>query len=249
MPTWTPRIRGPALFTRGRASTVELEVWSETGLQEPTSGTITVYSEDDTVIVSAQAVTVSTSTLRAVATIASGSLPSTLQFSDCWRVEWSLLLAGETVLFHQDAQLIRHAWTPYITPSDLIAACQPLSQSYNLGNSDDCKALSEVIRAGVEDVQAQMCSAGRRPWLIFDGWKVNRYAVVTILARLVRGMLLDQNPANFTALDKLATTWEEEAVKRWSEMSFRYDEGQSGVGGEQVQKSGGSPTIRIGITR
>ena len=74
---WRPRIDMPFLFVRGSDSYVELEVWGPSGIQEPTSGTLTVYDSDDTVIVNAQALSVDTTTKRAYTTVLAASLPST----------------------------------------------------------------------------------------------------------------------------------------------------------------------------
>lgn len=248
MSAWTPRIRGPLILIRGRDTTVDLEVWGAIGVQEPSSGTITVYDASDTVIVNAQALSISSETGRAYTTIAAASLPSTLAFSESWRAEWSISLAGETIIVHQDAQLVRRPWLPAVTPADVIAACPQLANTYNLDDREDCSALATVIEAVAIDVQTMLCSEGRRPWLIFDAWKLNRFAVLTVLARLFRGLMFDQDASNTAALDTLATNYESEAASKWAAMSFKYDDAETGKGGDQAQKAGVA-SIRLGITR
>lgn len=248
MATYTPRIRAPLLLVRGSDTRVELEVWSESGLAEPASGTLTVYDDQDAVVVSAQALSVDATTKRAYCTVPAASLPSTLEFSDAWRASWAVSVGGTSEVFHQDAQLIRRPWRPSVTQQDLIDACPQLANSYDPDDQDDCRALARLIRAAVEDVQAKMCSDGHRPWLVFDPWRLNRYAVLTALGRVFRSHLFDQDSSNFAALDKLAQTYEEQAATEWAGMNFRYDDAQTGKGGDQSERQAPA-VIRIGITR
>ncbi len=248
MASYTPRIRAPLLFIRGADTRVELEVWSESGLVAPASGTLTVYNDQDAVIVSGQSLSVDATTKRAYCTVLAASLPSTLEFSDAWRASWAISIGGTAEVFHQDAQLIRRPWRPSVTQQDLIDACPQLAQSYDADNQDDCRALARLIRAAVEDTQAAMCSEGHRPWLVFDAWKLNRYAVLTALGRVFRSHLFDQDAANFSALDKLAQTYEDQAGTEWGKMNFRYDDAETGKGADQAQRQAPA-VVRIGITR
>lgn len=248
MPNYTPRIRAPLLLVRGSDTRVEIEVWSESGLVEPASGTLTVYDDQDTVVVSGQALSVDADTKRAYCTVPAASLPSTLDLSDAWRASWSVSVGGTSESFHQDAQLIRRPWRPSVTQQDLIDACPQLGNSYDPDDQDDCRALARLIRAAVEDTQALMCSDGHRPWLVFDGWKLNRYAVLTSLSRVFRSHLFDQDASNFAALDKLAQTYEDQAGVEWAKMNFRYDNAQTGKGADQSERQAPA-VIRIGVTR
>lgn len=243
---WTPRIRCPLLFVRGQDSYVELEVWYSGGRQEPASGTLTVYDDDDTVIVNAQAIVVSGG--KATCTVLAATLPTTLELSENWRAVWALSLGGESASFHQDAQLIRRPWRATVTQGDVLSASPQLRNSYNPDSTDDNEALEEVIRAVVEDVQARLVGNGMRPWLIFDQWRVNRYTVEVVLGRLFRSHMFDQDPANLAMLDKLATHHEEAAELAWGALNFKYDIMETGVAGDVVQRKGPA-TIRIGITR
>lgn len=243
---WTPRIRAPLLFVRGQDSYVELEVWSSSGRQAPTSGTLTVYDGDDTVIINAQAITEADG--KATCTVLAASLPATLELSDSWRAAWALSLGGESATFHQDAQLIRRPWRHTVTQGDLLAASPQLRNSYNPDEPDDNAALAEIIQAAVEDTQARLVGNGMRPWLIFDPWRLNRYVVDVALGRIFRSHLFDQDPANFTALDKLAQRHEESAETAWAGMNFRYDVLETGKAAEQAPARGPA-VIRLGITR
>jgi len=243
---WTPRIRCPLLFTRGQDSYVELEVWGPSGRQEPTSGTLTVYDDDDTVIVNAQAIVVASG--KATCTVLAATLPTTLELSENWRGSWALSLGGESATFHQDAQLIRRPWRATVTQADILSASPQLRNSYDPDNTADNEALEEVIKAAVEDVQARLVGNGMRPWLIFDQWRVNRYTVEVVLGRLFRSHMFDQDPANFAVLDKLATHHEEAAELAWGALNFKYDALETGKAGDVKQKAGPA-AIRIGITR
>lgn len=245
---WRPRIDMPLLLVRGSDSYVEFEVWGPGGIQEPASGSLTIYDGNDAVIVNAQAVSVDSTTKRAYTTILAASLPSTLGFSDSWRAAWALSLAGESVTFHQDAQLIQRAWRPTVTPGTLFSASPKLGVCYDVNNPDEVKALDDVLQGVIEATQGRLVGAGRRPWLIFDPWRINAYVVQATLGRIYRDLLFDGDPANYTAHDKLATHHEEAAESAWAGMNFKYDLAESGKGGDATQKAG-PPTITFGMTR
>lgn len=248
MTRWTARFRGPAILVRGQDSVLSVELWGKSGIQEPDSGTITVYDSEDTVIVSAQAVTIDTDDHVVTATIDAGDLPSTLSFSDAWRVEWSFTIGSETVTFYQDAQLVRRRWTSSVVPDDLIRTAPQLSNAYDPDDPNDNEALEKIIRQASEDTQARLAGNGSRPSLIFDAWKLNSYTICVCLGRIFRAHEFDSDPANLSMLESLAAHFEEAAETAWAQMNFRYDSAETGKGGDQEQKRGPG-IIRLGITR
>lgn len=245
---WRPQISMPLLLVRGMDTYVELEVWGPTGIQEPTSGTISLYDGKGTAIVSTQALSVSSTTRRVYTTILAASLPATLDYSDTWRASWALSLAGESATFHQDAQLIARPWYPSLTLNQLTAASPKLRTIYDLDDPEDAQELDDVLQNAIEDTQLRLVGSGRRPWLIFDAWRINAYLTETVLGRIYRSLLLDGDPANFTAHDRLATKHEEAAELAWGAMNFKYDEEQTGKG-DDATRAKGPPTVRLGITR
>lgn len=243
-----PRFRAPALLVRGEDSPIEIEVWNSVGVQEPTSGSVTIVDASGAVIVSDQALTVDTDTKRAGTVIDSTDLPSTLSFSDRWRVTWTMVLAGETVKFKQDAQLILNAWYPTVTPADLMNASPTLGSAFDLDNPDDVEALSKYIQSAVELAQGRLVSNGKRAWLIFDPWRLNEYVTNVTLGRIYRSNLFDTEPSTVAAIEKLAIHHEGLAASSWAEMGFTYDASQAGLG-ESVKPAQGPAPIRIGRTR
>lgn len=241
-----PRFRAPLILARAQDNAVSLEVWGPTGRQEPTSGTLSIYDADDTVIVNAAAITVSGG--KATYTVLAASVPATLELSDSWRAVWSLSIGGNTEVFHQDAQLVRRAWRPSVTALDLFTASPQLRNSYNPDTTEDNQALYDILMAAIEDTQARLVENGMRPWLIFEQWRLNRYVVQLTLGRIYRSHLFDQASENTTQLDTLATHHEEDAEKAWDGMNFRYDSLETGKGSDMGQRKAPA-TIRIGITR
>lgn len=245
--TWTPRFRAPLLLVRGRDTYVELEVWGPSGLQPASAGTITIYNEEDAVIVNGQALSQDADG-ASYTTITASVLPSTLPLSQFWRAEWVLTLAGQSEVFHQDAQLIRRAWSPSVCADDLLAASPQLGNSFNTDKSADNAALAKVIQGAAYDLQVALVSAGKRPWLILEPWKLNAYLVQAALGRVYRSHLFDQDPANAAALDMLATHHEDAAEQLWGAMGFRYDAEETGLPASSTTRSG-PPVIRLGVTR
>lgn len=244
----TPRIRGPLLLVRADDNVVELEVWNERGVAEPTSVTLTIYDSDDTVIVNAASATIDSATSRASVEIDAASLPATLTLSDRWRGLWSATYGSTVYKFRQDAQLILSPYHGTVSPADLFTTCPKLDIEFSLDDQNDVTELSKLIQAAVEFVQAKLVSNGRRAWLIFDQWKLNEFVVLTVLGRIYRSHLADQESSNTAAITEMAEHYEKQADMAWATMNFKYDASETGKAGDATTLRGPSP-IRIGITR
>ena len=123
---YSARIAFPEYLVRGRAQTASLELYRSGALVAPTSGTFALYDPSNTAIVSASAVTITSSI--ATYPILAASLPSTLALGHGYREEWALLGPdGVTRTWRRDAAVVLHAAYPVITDDDLTAVYSNLT--------------------------------------------------------------------------------------------------------------------------
>jgi hypothetical protein len=120
---YTARIPYPDVIERGRLQTVALEMYRDGALVAPTQAgsTLTIYDPSNTAIVSAAAITVTSSI--ATYAIPALSLPATLALGEGYLQEWSLIMPGDTVprVYRRTMALALRSLFPVITDADLTA--------------------------------------------------------------------------------------------------------------------------------
>lgn len=121
---YTVRTPYPDILEMGREQVVSLPLYRSGALFAPTQAgsTVSIYKPDGTAIVSAGAVTVTSSV--ATYTIPASVLPTTLTpLGEGWREEWSLVVSGETSprQYRREAVFARRSPYPTVTDADLVA--------------------------------------------------------------------------------------------------------------------------------
>ena len=159
---WRIKAGLPDFIVRDLAQTIELAVYDASGtLTAPTSGTLTLYAEDGTKVVDAQAITVASS--KATYSLTAADLPTTYNLSERWSEEWDLLISGESVTFRRAAHLVRSNLFPTVTAADLDQYHQNLSRLIKTGNDAD-----DFVGLAWEKIQRRLLKQGRMPWLILS---------------------------------------------------------------------------------
>jgi hypothetical protein len=157
----------PYLLERGRAQTIACPIrYGSTGaLVAPTSGTITVTRPDGTSLVSAAAVTVTSS----VAEYALAAPAATETLGEGWTVEWTLTFTATVYpVYRFDAYLCEYVPHCPISAADLyryepeLAARIPQSQSSRGDNTGWQPQIDDAYYAFIQ----HLIDAGHRPWLI-----------------------------------------------------------------------------------
>ena len=92
---------------------------------------------------------------------------ATLDYSEGWRVEWSLVISGSTYVFRNDASLVRNVLYPVVTDSDLFRrhrALDPNSSSPVSTVTDYQDYLDEAWTT----LSNRLISRGNRPNLVLN---------------------------------------------------------------------------------
>jgi hypothetical protein len=130
---YTARIAYPDMLERARAQTVSLEIYRSGALVAPGSGTFSLYDPAGTALVSAAAVTVTSSI--ATYPLLAASIPATLGLGRGYRESWALVLGGVSRTYHRDAALVMHAAYPVITDLDLTGLYSDLDRQLASGTT------------------------------------------------------------------------------------------------------------------
>lgn len=223
--TYRPRTSRPLLIVRARAQTLRLEVWDDAAKAEPTAGTVTIYDDQDAVVVSA-AITV----VGGVATYAllAATVPATLDFSDAWRAVWELTLSGAAEVFEQPAALVRASWREAVTPGDLIGRHGEFAPGRELDPQQEGgdTTLGTWIEEAGTDLFVRLWGDGKRPWLILDPWAARRHVLPRALALGFRfTSTFSQDGSRLVAQ---ANDYDKEAEAAYGQLQFRYDAAQTG---------------------
>lgn len=152
----------PYLLERGRDTVLDCPVYLEGALVTPSGATVSVYDEAGAAVVSAAVATISGSIARYTVT---GSATSNLSPSAGWRVEWTLTIAGASVVFREEAYLVRHVLRPVISDRD-IGQRIPVLRVGAAGGITTAASHQGAIAEADTLLQARLIEAGRRPWLV-----------------------------------------------------------------------------------
>lgn len=159
---YAARFRTAELLERGRQQTMTCPTQRAGATATPTSGTITIYRPDQTVLVTAPVTVpvggIATYTLLAAATTSE-------QLGEGWLVEWALVMPdGVTHTFRNDAAVCRRTLYPVIADADLTQRHSDLPALLASGTSSYQAYLDESFAT----LQGRLISQGRRPYLIIQ---------------------------------------------------------------------------------
>jgi len=217
--TYQARFETVELLERGRDNPIRCRVYSgASALAAPTSGTVSVYDATGTALVSAEAVTVTNSI--ATYSIASATITSST-FGAGWRVEWTLVLAGVTHVFRNDAMLCRRILYNPVTEADLARRHHDLS---NLRESSRSSYEDEIDEAWVE-TQNDLIRRGNRPQLIMSPSALRDHVLQRTLALIYTGFWHGTGEERYLTI---AAAHDEKAKNAWTELSFVYDADEDG---------------------
>ncbi len=222
---WTDyqtRFLTPAYLERDRATPLSLGVYTAGALAAPSSGTISIYDDSNTAVVSAAAVTVSGS--MATYTLASATV-SSKALGAGWRVEWSLVMPDTyTHVFRQDAALVRVRLAPVVTDTDLLERHTDLT---SLRPSSQTSYEGYVLSAW-RDIVGRLEGNGRRPYLIISPEALRPVHLYLTLSIIFRDFSVTVGDGS--KFEALADRYEKMYQDAWAALSFTYDENDEGVG-------------------
>lgn len=224
--TYRPRSAAPLLLRRAVNQTLRLEVWDDSALAGPTSGTISIWDASDALIVDAAAVTV----IGGVATytLSAATVPATLGYSAEWRAQWSLVFAGVTEVFDQPAGLVRNVFRAPIVPGDLVTRHSEFGPGRELDPAQE--SAGATIGAWIAEaeawIEAELWRMGRRAELILDSWQLRDVVLAKTLA--IAFTWAATFAQDGTRLAAQADRYAAEAEGALGRAQFRYDSAETG---------------------
>jgi hypothetical protein len=213
---YTARFRSSETIERGRLQTLTCPTQRAGATATPSSGTITIYRPDQTVLVTS-AVSVSGPgvafyTLAAVTTTAE-------QLGEGWLVEWSLVMPDTvTHTFRNDAALCRRTLYPVVADADLTQRHSDLPNLLASGVTSYQSYLDEAFAT----IGNRLIAQGRRPYLIIQPSAL-REAHVAMALHLI---FLDYatSAGDSSRWQVLADHYSRAYTEAWNQLKFTYDE-------------------------
>ena len=213
----------PSLIVRGAACVVKLPAYRDGALVAPASGTYTLIAPGGSLVVSAAAVTISSSI--ATYTIPSGTLPATLEpLGEGWQEEWSLTFSGDAVPYvvRRTAALARVAIYPVITDADFT----PLYPKLNTYKSGGISSYQPMIDEAWKEIMQRIIQGARLPYLIRTPDALREAHLHLSLSIVFGGFGMAADSAHFRDLAKLHRERYEAA---WGSINWQQDSAQSGL--------------------
>lgn len=232
---YTADLPVPEQLQRAADNPIRCPVERSGSLVAPSSGTVSVYDQDNAVVVDAAAVVVAASV--AEYTVTAATLPDTLTLGDRWRVEWKLVMPdGNTHTFRNDGALVRHRYYGVITEGRLDRRHQGLADLLASGQS-----LQQFIDEARLEIQQRLLSTGRRPWLVLNPHALGRLEMALSLQYVFRDAASSVGGAGRYA--ELSRDYEAQAERLWRELRVTLDHNRDGHA--QVSETGqsGQPVI------
>jgi SpoVK/Ycf46/Vps4 family AAA+-type ATPase len=220
--TYQVRFPLPSLLERGIDTTIEAPVYQSGALVAPTSGTITIYDEDNDAKVSAAAVTITDSV--ATYTVTAGTT-SGLTLADGWRVEWTLTVSGKTIRSVNEASLVRQIVRPMLSDVDIYRRVPALDPNSASVITSETNYQGYIDEANTE-VQLRLIAAGRRPWLIMSPASLR-----PVYLNLSLAIIFEDLAARLANVDYMerADRYREAYAKAYADLNFTYDLDLDGI--------------------
>lgn len=221
--TYSARFVLPDLIERGVAGTLRCPMYRAGALVAPTSGTVTIYDEGGTAVVSAASVTITSSVATYPWTPA-----TTLALGERWRVRWSLVMPdGVTHSPENEAALVRARLYCPITEADLYRVESGLDPS-GAAPLTSLSSYADKIDEAWNKTQLRLIQSGNRPNLII-GPSALRECVMSLALALCFADVGSRvsNPVHTETAMRYRAQYEAE----WSRMKLIYDTTDTGTAG------------------
>lgn len=230
---YTARFLLPDMLERGRANALSCPVWQDGALVAPSSGTVTIWDGSGTKQVDAVSVTVTAS----IATY-SYTPSSSLDYGESWRIEWSLILDGETHVFRNDAALVRVNLYSPITDADLfrrVSSLDPAGSAPISSVSDYQDYLDEAHTV----IQNRLISRGNRPNLV-----LNPSALREVYITLTLSLIFDDFKTKLNdSYGEMAAEYKRDYQAAWDDLRYVYSSSDEEENGGSRRRRAASPSI------
>lgn len=234
---YAPRFSLPEFLERGRDNKITAPIYRSGALVAPVSGTVSIYSRDQTVVVNAAAVSIVASV--ATYTVPAGVLaPKVLE--EGWLCEWALLMPDGVVhTFRRDGALVRRRLYPVISDIDLLRRHRDLTALREAGVTSYQDYLDEAWCM----VEGRLIAGGKRPFLVMSP-SAFREAHVCLTLHLV-WQDYATSAGDTSRYQQLADSYGQAYENAWGTLTFNYDVTDENVVNPD-KRQGGSPTLWLG---
>jgi len=229
---YTARFRSSETIERGRLQTLTCPTQRAGATATPSSGAITIYRPDQTVLVtsavSVSGLGVAFYQLAAVTTTAE-------QLGEGWLVEWALVMPDTvTHTFRNDAALCRRTLYPVVADADLTQRHSDLPNLLASGTTSYQSYLDEAFAT----IGNRLIAQGRRPYLIIQPSAL-REAHVAMTLHLI---FLDYatSAGDSSRWQVLADHYSRAYTEAWNQLKFTYDEADANKVDANMKKGAAS---------
>jgi hypothetical protein len=231
---YAARFRSTETIERGRQQALTCPTQRAGATATPTSGTITIYRPDQTVLVTS-AVTIpgggiATYSLAAAATTAE-------QLGEGWLVEWALVMPDTvTHTFRNDAALCRRTLYPVISDADLTMRHSDLPNLLASGTTSYQSYLDESFAT----LCNRLISQGRRPFLVIQPSALREAHVALTLHMIF--LDFSTSAGDSGRWQALADHYLRAYTEAWNQLRFTYDEADENKV-DATMKKGAASTV------
>lgn len=235
---YTYPLRYPEMIVRGRANTVTMPVYDETGTVATVTAsgsTFTLLDPSGTAIVNAAAVTV-TSGVPSY-TITAGTLPTTLTpLGEGWQEVWVLQTPTGERTVDREAALILRPLVPVVTYPTLLED-YPTLATFGLTAAQ----WSTFITSAWGEILNDLIAAGHLPYLIKSSAAFRSAHKHRAYAKGFQALALHQNTRGNWL--EMAKHHREQAEAAWKAINFKTDDDHDGRVDDDSQRRGGSGSV------
>lgn len=231
---YAARFRTSETIERGRQQALTCPTQRAGATATPTSGTITIYRPDQTVLVTS-AVTIpgggtATYSLAAATTTAE-------QLGEGFLVEWALVMPDAvTHTFRNDAAVVRRSLYPVIADADLTMRHSDLPSLLASGTTSYQAYLDESFAT----LQGRLISQGRRPYLVIQPSALREAHIALTLHMIF--LDFQTSAGDGGRWQALAEHYLRAYTEAWNTLKFTYDESDENKV-DPTSKKGAASTV------
>lgn len=220
---YAARFSGPETLVKGRANVITCPLYRSGAVVVPTTSgsTITIRRPDNTLLVDAQAVTVTGSVAQY--TVSNSALADE-PYREGYAVEWSLVVSGTTHRFRRAGMVCRSVLFPVITDADLIDRYADLADCLPAGVT--------TFQAKIDAAWADLCDRLRRqgslPERILSAEDLRQaHLFATMVLVLEDAIVTETEQSRWGRLLQINA---ERAAAAFADIQVTYDRAEVGVG-------------------
>jgi hypothetical protein len=219
---YSVRVTVPDVLQSGRDNVVALEVQHAGETVHPSSGTLTLFAQGATAVISAAATTFHAG--RVQYTIPAAALDTTadgVEYGDGWLEEWALTISGTVYTWTRPAALAKRPISPSVTDTDLLAEYPDLANYWGSGRTN----AQTFIDSAWHDITRRWLREGGAWWPVASPYVFFEAHRELTLSKLWR--YIGKSDGNEVFVD-LSEKHQREYARQFETIATQYDRDQDG---------------------